>query len=89
MAVLFPLGQLIITERAAALLKELHINPVTLLLRHLAGDWGEGSFAQRWANDLAVYEGGRILSEYGHGQKRVCVLTELDRTITTVLLPPK
>jgi hypothetical protein len=40
------------------------------------------------ANDAAVHNGERILSSYRIGEyTRVWVITEWDRSVTTVLLP--
>jgi hypothetical protein len=61
---------------------------VTALERHLAGDWGEVDEEDRAENDLSLREGFRLLSAYRtrHGVK-FWVITEADRSLTTVLLP--
>jgi hypothetical protein len=38
-------------------------------------------------NELSVREGFRILSAYGKGDSRIWVITEADRSATTLLLP--
>ena len=85
MAALFTLGEIKIKPRAALLLENTRTNPASLLLRHVTGDWGEVGNDQRRVNDEAVREGGRILSAYGEGKKRIWVMTEADRSITTIL----
>jgi hypothetical protein len=56
--------------------------------RHQAGDWGEVNAEDRQANETALQEGTRLVSVY-----RSCdgvkfyVITEADRSHTTVLLP--
>lgn len=57
--------------------------------RHHQGDWGDVSDDDWLANNEARDEGGRILSAYrlSPGGTRVWVITEADRSFTTVLLP--
>ena len=61
------------------------------LARYRCGDWGNVSAADRKANDRAVECGGeRILAAYrypGHRGWKIWVLTEADRSVTTVLYP--
>jgi hypothetical protein len=64
-------------------------SPAELIAQHLTGDWGDLS-GQDWrANERALVEGSRLLSAYeltGTGE-RVWIITEWDRSATTVLLP--
>jgi hypothetical protein len=62
---------------------------VTLALaRHASGDWGLVDTGDARANDEAVEHGGRILSAYETtAGVRYWILTEADRSMTTVLLP--
>jgi hypothetical protein len=87
MAALFTLGQIVTTPGALRLMEELHINPASLLLRHVTGDWGEVDDMDRAANNRAVLEGGRILSVYEYGDSTVWILTEASRNATTILRP--
>jgi hypothetical protein len=84
MAALFTLGEIVIRPRAALLMQNLRINPASLFLRHVTGDWGEVSNDQRRANEEAVREGGRVLSAHGQGNMRIYVITEADRSATTI-----
>jgi hypothetical protein len=55
--------------------------------RHLQCDWSEMTPEDAEANRLAVEtREGRIFSAYQYGDKRVWVITEADRSATTVLL---
>ncbi|MCB8980590.1 MAG: plasmid related protein [Ardenticatenaceae bacterium] len=71
---------------------ELGIDFAPYLARHAQGDWGDDldSFDER-QNDTAVKEGYRILSAYtvpaGDETERIWIITEADRSATTVLLP--
>ncbi|MFZ5888311.1 MAG: hypothetical protein ACOYYF_12685 [Chloroflexota bacterium] len=56
--------------------------------RHLRCDWSDMSPEDAEANRLAVETGeGRIFSAYQYGNRRVWVITEADRSMTTILLP--
>lgn len=58
------------------------------LLRHSWGDWGEVDEHDRQANEAALKDGTRLLSVY-HTPDGVkfWVITEADRSVTTILLP--
>jgi len=79
----FPLGQLLATQGVLNL--EVHVWP--LIVRHARGDWGDIHPEDRTTNDRAVRLGGRIFSAYTLPQGRVWIITEADRSATTVLLP--
>lgn len=58
------------------------------LERHLAGDWGDVCDEDRVANELAIKEGDRLLSVYTkEGLPKIWIITEWDRSATTVLFP--
>lgn len=82
----FPLGRLVATPGALEALSQDDI--CRALQRHLSGDWGEVDAEDRAANDQALVEGTRLLSSYkaANGTK-FWVITEADRSATTVLLP--
>lgn len=85
---LFDLGQVVATPGALSALEEAVQAPVGLLARHITGDWGDLVDEDREANDQALREGSRLLSAYhlATGVK-VWVITEWDRSVTTLLLP--
>jgi hypothetical protein len=62
--------------------------PLTLLVRHQAGDWGTVCQEDAQANEDALVHGERLLSSYplSNGTK-VWIITEADRSATTILLP--
>jgi len=85
---LFPIGKLIATPGALSLLERHRINPLSLLGRHLQGDWGSVPDEDRAANDNALALGNRILSSYPLGEhEKVWVISEHDRSSTCILLP--
>ena len=81
----FPLGQLAITANASLRLATEEV--FTALRRHASGDWGDVYPEDALANDTALRDGGRLFSAYGQGASRVWIITEADRSVTTVLLP--
>ena len=84
----FPLGHMTMTPGARAALTSTGTNPFALLRRHRAGDWGAVSAADAAENELSVARGFRILSSYFlPDETRVWVITEADRSVTTILLP--
>ena len=67
-------------------------DPLALVLpyvgRHMASDWGDVEDADAQANELALVTGERLLSAYRlPNGDRLWVITEADRSRTTVLLP--
>lgn len=57
------------------------------LVRHHRGDWGEVCEEDAGLNDAAVRDGCRILSAYTVEETKLWVITEWDRSVTTVLFP--
>ena len=84
----FPLGQVLITPPAEAVLQEAGRTFKEFLDRHAAGDWGEIE-ADDWnANEEALTSGARLMSVYTVTEKqKVWIITEADRSATTLLLP--
>ena len=82
-----PLGRVLATPGALKLLVEAGGHPFDLLARHATGDWGELCAFDRRQNEIALRDGYRVLSSYPIGEERVWVITEADRSVTTILLP--
>lgn len=85
----FELGQTFITPGAQEALREAGQAPHEFLQRHEAGDWGdEISEDDRNENELSLQQGFRLLSAYSTSRgRRLWVITEADRSATTILLP--
>lgn len=82
----FRLGRIVATPNALDHLSQDDI--LCGLQRHQAGDWGDLCEEDRAANDQALTEGSRILSVYrGSNGTKFYIITEADRSVTTVLLP--
>jgi len=80
----FPLGQIVFHGNATLRLRTEEV--LTALRRHGQGDWGDVFPEDAIANHLALEQGGRLFSTYGLGRNRFWVITETDRSLTTVLL---
>jgi hypothetical protein len=84
----FPLGRVVATPGALSALEKAEQLPAEFLDRHVNGDWGDVSDADKQENELSVEQGFRILSSYTTSAgDRIWVLTEADRSATTLLLP--
>jgi hypothetical protein len=82
-----PLGRVVATPGALRLLEVAGGHPFDLLTRHATGDWGVLCSFDRRQNEIALREGYRVLSSYPVGRECVWVITEADRSVTTILLP--
>lgn len=84
----FPLGRVVATPGALRALEEANQNPFEFLARHQAGDWGELCEEDKRENEFSVRNGFRILSAYRTRKNtKIWVITEADRSATTLLLP--
>lgn len=83
---LFDPGQLVATPGALNHLALHGCTPSALIGRHLSGDWGDLDIRDRKLNDEAVVGGDRIFSAYAIAGLKLYVITEWDRSYTTVLL---
>lgn len=76
------------TPGALQALEEAERNPLEFLARHVTGDWGDLCEEDRAENDVSVAQGSRVLSAYElETGSKVWVITEWDRSVTTLLLP--
>jgi hypothetical protein len=84
----FQLGRLLATPGALDLLDRTATDGLVLVQRHQSADWGDLSPDDVAANDFAVRNGLRILSSYRlPPTERIWIITEADRSATTLLLP--
>ena len=84
---LFALGQTVATRGALEAMQRLEVSPLALLSRHQRGDWGSLDKEDKQANDQALTLGDRIFSSYQLEAAKFWVITEADRSATTILLP--
>jgi hypothetical protein len=82
----FALGRIVATPNALAHLT--HDDVLSALNRHRVSDWGDVCPEDRQANERALIKGGRLLSVYHSvSGTKFWIITEADRSVTTVLLP--
>lgn len=85
---LFALGRVVATPGALDLLDRTGTNAFDLLQRHQHGDWGGVPPEDAEENLRSVETGCRILSSYSlNDAERLWIITEADRSATTLLLP--
>lgn len=86
----FALGQLVSTSSVHQLVEEGLLNPMPFIRRHAQGDWGELPDEDRQSNEQALQYGDRLFSTYDthlDDEPRLWIITEADRSVTTLLLP--
>ncbi len=82
------LGRTVATPAAMEAMEEADQSMLALLIRHSMGDWGDVDAEDAEANEEAVRNYNRVLSSYRlHTGAVIWVITEADRSVTTVLLP--
>jgi hypothetical protein len=80
------LGHVVITPGAMDAIVPADVHAA--LGRHASGDWGEVCPEDWMANDTALRTGLRLLSVFRDSlQTRFWIITEADRSVTTILLP--
>jgi hypothetical protein len=84
----FNLGQVVATPGALEVLAESAQEPAFFLDRHIQGDWGDVDTHDWQANEDALVHGDQLLSAYRTLKgKKLWIITEADRSATTILLP--
>lgn len=88
MVALFPLGQIVATPGALAALERANQPPAAFLARHAGGDWGDLDPTDIAENEFSMAHGFRLLSSYEtEAAEKLWIITEADRSVTTLLLP--
>ncbi|HEX5399055.1 MAG TPA: hypothetical protein VFY06_08410 [Verrucomicrobiae bacterium] len=82
----FPLGRVVATPNALTSIPNDEI--LCALSRHVRGDWGTLDAKDWETNESSLKHGGRLLSQYNNNAGvKFWIITEWDRSATTVLLP--
>ncbi len=82
------IGSVFLTPKASRALVEANESPDEFVARHESSDWGEVGSAESMENELSLKKGFRIMSGYTLSTgKKVWIITEADRSATTLLLP--
>jgi hypothetical protein len=90
----FELGRIVATPGALQVLKDIQLDPYKLLVRHVAGDWGDLCESDKQLNEMAVGGTDRVMSSYivtpgtkTNPEVKIWIITEWDRSYTTILTP--
>jgi hypothetical protein len=84
----FSLGDIVATPGALEALREAKQEPLVLLRWHQRGDWGDLDAEDKAENEFSLEHDLRLLSAYTlPTQVKIWVITEADRSVTTLLLP--
>jgi len=87
MAALFPLGRLVATPGTMELIRSAGEDLLPALQEHhQSGDWGDVPPEDAHENEFSVRHGLRVLSSYRVARDKLWVITESDRSATTLLL---
>lgn len=79
-------GRIVATTGGLDALTRVNEEPTRYLARHVTGDWGDAD--DRLENERSIQNGYRLLSAYLLGDgTRIWIITEADRSATTILLP--
>ena len=82
-----PLGRVVATPGALKLLTEAGGHPFDYLARHATGDWESCAPSTVARTRSPCARATRSSAPTPIGRERVWVITEADRSITTILLP--
>lgn len=84
----FAAGQIVGTPGALDAIADAAQTATYFLGRHLSGDWGEVPAEDAASNEAALRYGERLISAYRTRKDvRIWIITEHDRSVTTILLP--
>jgi hypothetical protein len=80
------LGSVVITRNCLDWFNEKGTEPLPYYRRHVSGDWGDLGDDDKQLNDQALIDNGRLLSAYVVAGQKLYVITEHDRSVTTMML---
>ena len=86
----FKLGKLVMTRGVHNKIKEdvdFAIGVLDAFERYQRCDWGDLCEDDKAQNENALIDGERIFAVYNIGKEKVYIITEHDRSVTTILFP--
>lgn len=85
---LFELGYVVATPGVLDTLESARQTPSEFLERHVRGDWGDMCEEDARENEFSLSRHLRLMSAYTSSTGvKIWVITEADRSVTTLLLP--
>jgi hypothetical protein len=84
----FQLGRMVATQGALVALSNVGQDAMEFIYKHQQGDWGDLSEEDKKENKFSIDKHLRIFSSYRlKDETKIWVITEADRSATTILLP--
>jgi hypothetical protein len=86
----FKLGKLVMTRGVHSKIKEnvdFAVGVLDAFERYQRCDWGDLCDEDKAENEQALIDGDRIFAVYTCGNEKIWIITEHDRSVTTILLP--
>ena len=84
----FPLGTVVMTQGVRTAFDATGQNPIMFVIKHVRGEWGELDTEDVQENEFSLQHNLRLLSAYTLSDgTRFWIITEADRSVTTLLLP--
>ena len=86
----FKLGKLVMTRGVHSKIKEdvdFAIGVLDAFERYQRCDWGDLCEEDKTENEQALKNGNRIFAVYNIGNEKIWIITEHDRSVTTILFP--
>ena len=86
----FSLGKLVMTRAVHDKMNsdiDFAIGVLESFERYNRCDWGDLSESDQAENEQALKDGERILALYNIGTDKIYIITEWDRSVTTILFP--
>ena len=87
MSLAFETGNLYVTVGVNALVNDDRVGLLEIVARHMNCDWGDVCEEDKQSNNEALLHDYRLLSSYQLNNETVWIITEADRSATTILLP--
>ena len=86
----FTLGRQVVSQKISIEILENKIFAIEIfkaMERFCNKDWGEMDEEDKATNEQALIEGNRIMGAYQTCKGKIWIITEADRTVTTILFP--
>lgn len=86
----FTLGRQVVSQKISIELLESKLFSIEIfkaMERFCNKDWGEMDEEDKASNEQALIEGSRIMGAYQTCKGKIWIITEADRTVTTILFP--
>ena len=86
----FSLGKLVITKSIHDRMSsdiDFAIGLLESMEKYCSGDWGDLCDSDKAENEKAIKDGERIFALYNIGTEKIYIITEHDRSVTTILFP--